>query len=83
MITSKKRSCAEIAAAAILSSNPMRKKRVQRKKSDEMISNHNQIKQELLAINHSSIEMINDELLKRLSQGKIQSNQMKIFELFF
>ena len=73
MILSKKRSCAEIAAAAILSSNHTRKKRVQRKKSDEILSNNNSIKQELLAINHSSIELINDELLKRLSQGKISS----------
>jgi len=68
IILSKKRSSAEIAAAAILSSNHMRKKRVQRKHSDEM--NSNNIKQESISINDSPIEIINDELLKRLSQGK-------------
>jgi hypothetical protein len=68
IILSKKRSSAEIAAAAILSSNHMRKKRVQRKNSDEILSNHNHIKHELLAMNDSSTDNINDELLKRLSQ---------------
>jgi hypothetical protein len=48
----------------------MRKKRVQRKNSDEILSNHNHIKHELLAMNDSSTDNINDELLKRLSQGK-------------
>jgi len=71
IIISKKRSSAEIAAAAILSSNHMRKKRVPRKTSDEILSNNNHIKQELLTIDHSSPDNINDELLKRLSQGKI------------
>lgn len=69
IILSKKRSSAEIAAAAILSSNHMRKKRVQRKTSDEIISNHNHIKQEFVSDNDSTTEVINDELLKRLSQG--------------
>jgi len=68
IILSKKRSSAEIAAAAILSSNHMRKKRVQRKHSDEI--NSNNIKQESISINDSPTEIINDELLKRLSQGK-------------
>jgi hypothetical protein len=71
IIISKKRSSAEIAAAAILSSNHMRKKRVPRKTSDEILSNNNHIKHELLTIDHSSPDNINDELLKRLSQGKI------------
>ncbi len=71
IILSKKRSSAEIAAAAILSSNHMRKKRVQRKHSDEINSNNNNnIKQESISINDSTTEIINDELLKRLSQGK-------------
>jgi hypothetical protein len=68
IILSKKRSSAEIAAAAILSSNHMRKKRVQRKNSDEILSNNNHIKQELISNNDLSTEVINDELLKRLSQ---------------
>jgi hypothetical protein len=70
IILSKKRSSAEIAAAAILSSNHMRKKRVQRKHSDEINANNNNIKQESISINDSPTEIINDELLKRLSQGK-------------
>jgi hypothetical protein len=48
----------------------MRKKRVQRKNSDEIVSNNNHIKQELISISDASTETINDELLKRLSQGK-------------
>ncbi|CAF3589605.1 unnamed protein product [Adineta steineri] len=72
IIVSKKRSSAEIAAAAILSSNHMRKKRVQRKNSDETVSNNNNnnnnIKQETISVNDLSTEIINDELLKRLSQ---------------
>ncbi|CAF1091998.1 unnamed protein product [Rotaria magnacalcarata] len=71
-IISKKRSSAELAAAAILLSSPIRKKRIQRKNSDEALSNNhnhnNDIKQELLPIDESSIDTINDELLKRLSQ---------------
>ncbi|CAF0803844.1 unnamed protein product [Rotaria sordida] len=75
-IIPKKRSSAEIATAAILSSNHMRKKRIQRKNSDETTSNNhnnnnnnnNNIKHESISINDSSIEIINDELLKRLSQ---------------
>ncbi|CAF4194785.1 unnamed protein product [Rotaria sp. Silwood2] len=70
-IISKKRSSAEIATAAILSSNYMRKKRIQRKNSDETISNNinnNNIKHESISINDSSNEIINDELLKRLAQ---------------
>jgi hypothetical protein len=47
----------------------MRKKRVQRKTSDAILSNNNHIKQELTSINDSSIDTINDELLKRLAQG--------------
>ncbi len=57
----------------------MRKKRVQRKNSDEITSSHNHIKQELTLINDSSTETINDELLKRLSQGKIEEQNFLIF----
>jgi hypothetical protein len=79
IIISKKRSSAEIAAAAILSSNHMRKKRIQRKNSDETISN---IKQESILINDASPDSINDELLKRLSQGKNnKNNKLKIIYL--
>ncbi|CAF1500722.1 unnamed protein product [Rotaria sp. Silwood1] len=73
-IIPKKRSSAEIATAAILSSNHMRKKRIQRKNSDETVTNNNNnnnnnnIKHESISINDSSTEIINDELLKRLSQ---------------
>ncbi|UJR30102.1 hypothetical protein I4U23_017643 [Adineta vaga] len=69
IIISKKRSSAELAAAAILSSNHMRKKRVQRKNSDETkLINYNNIKQETIRVDDSSTEVINDELLRRLSQ---------------
>jgi hypothetical protein len=57
----------------------MRKKRVQRKTSDAILSNNNHIKPELTSINDSSIDTINDELLKRLAQGKIKLN----FKVFF
>jgi len=57
----------------------MRKKRVQRKNSDEIVSNNNHIKQELISINDSSTETINDELLKRLSQGKIKLKELLFF----
>jgi len=60
----------------------MRKKRVQRKNSDEIVSNNNHIKQELISINDSSTETINDELLKRLSQGK-KKNFFFLKNLFF
>jgi hypothetical protein len=48
----------------------MRKKRVQRKNSGEIMANNNHIKQELTSINDSTTEIINDELFKRLSQGE-------------
>jgi hypothetical protein len=80
IIISKKRSSAEIAAAAILSSNHMRKKRIQRKNSDEINSN---IKQESILISEPSPDSINDELLKRLSQGISLFNLNKLFGLYF
>jgi hypothetical protein len=67
IIITKKRSSAEIAAAAILSSNHMRKKRVTQRKNSDEINSNNHIQQESISIND---EIINDELCKRLSQGK-------------
>lgn len=67
----KKRCSAETANAAILS----RKRRTMKKFHQGLISNENQ-KQELLTDRNSSstsdivIEQIDDELLKRLSQGR-------------
>ncbi|CAF1316352.1 unnamed protein product [Adineta ricciae] len=76
LLVSKKRSSAELAAAAILSNNHARKKRVQRKNSDESKSlNHNSIKQETITNDDSSTEVINDELLKRLSQDFVYYDQ--------
>lgn len=70
---SKKRSSAELAAAAILSSNHMRKKRVHRKNSDEgKHASNSTVKQESISIDESAADVINDELLKRLSQGGIE-----------
>jgi hypothetical protein len=57
----------------------MRKKRVQRKNSDEIRANNNHIKQELISTNDSTTEIINDELLKRLSQGKIKFKEFLFF----
>lgn len=63
----------------------MRKKRVQRKNSDEIKSNNNNnyIKQELISIDDSTTEVISDELLKRLSQGKRKLKENIVFNYYF
>lgn len=71
ILPSKKRSSAEQATAAILSTNSFRKKRLQKKLSEDSHSNTNQqTKQDLI-----TPEMINDELLKRLSQDFVHVDQ--------
>lgn len=68
MVISKKRSSAEIAAAAILSSSHLKRKRMSKKNVDQTPSTVN-VRPESEKVQDLSIETIDDELLKRLSQG--------------
>lgn len=63
VVPSKKRSSAELATAAILSTSQARKKRLARKFSDEITSNSTK--------NASDESTLNDDLVKILSQGSI------------
>ena len=74
VILSKKRSSAELAAAAILSGSHLRKKRVIKKIPEE-----SQTPSDLKHNDDPAIVAINDELLKRLSQGEF-SDLLSIFD---
>ena len=83
MIPSKKRSSAELAAAAILSSSHLRKKRTIKKSVDESnvpidLRQHDDDEDD-----DPSIVTINDELLKRLSQGRIMKITLLFIRSFF
>lgn len=83
MILSKKRSSAELAAAAILSSSHLRKKRTIKKSVDESNGPIDLRQHDDDDNDDPSIVTINDELLKRLSQGRISKITLLFIRSFF